>query len=149
MKCLECNKSYEKSFSCPKCGHMPEKVKEAHKIFNSFANRDEIMRGLVTGLNILGLETEMSCEGGEGHSKPYPWVELRFTKNSDSMNRLQKILFAYHLSSRMVMWKVEKQVQGQEQEIAVFWLVPKNKQLPLSLLHEGVEELGWFLYQTR
>ncbi len=142
MKCSECGTGYKKSFRCPECGHMLERVEKANKMFSHFVNRDEKMRLLVTGLIILDLETEASCEGGIGHIKSYPWVELCFTESSERMSRLKNILKAYQKSNKEVAWKAEKQIGG------IFWIVPENKQLPLSLLHEGLEDLGWFLYET-
>ncbi len=143
MKCIKCGTSYERLFACPKCNYMREQIEKAHKTFNMFANRDEKMRALVTGLMIMGIETEQSCQGGKGHIKSYPWVELRFAEQSECMKKIRNILRAYNITKREVNWSVEKQIGG------VFWLVPENKNLPLNTLQEGAEEMGWFLYMTR
>ncbi len=95
---------------------------------------------LVTGLIALGLETEASDEGGRGHCKPYPWVELRFTEDSDSGKKLNKILDEYN-NKHQLPWIMEKQIGG------LFWLVPQNKNIDTSILHKEADRLGKFMHQ--
>ncbi len=143
MKCLKCTKSYDREYKCPFCGHMKEEVMIAHDLFNSFANRDEGVRTLVTGLMVLKIDTSASCQGGLGHIKDYPWIEIVFPSNNEKMKRLSVILKTYHMMGSVMEWVIEMQIGG------IYWLVPAVKNLPLDILHEGAEDLGWFLYQTR
>ncbi len=130
MKCTECdprNRQCEKkSFSCPFV-HLS----------------DEKIRILVTGLWMMGIRTSYSDEGGKGHCKSYPWVELAFDQTNEMLRKTQNALRGYHLTRPDIEWKVESQLGG------VLWLVPENKNLPLPDLQRSASELGWFLHNVR
>lgn len=92
---------------------------------------------------MLGIETSASDQGGKGHNKPYPWVELAFDKNNDMLQKTRNALRAYHLTLPDLKWTIEIQLGR------IFWIVPEIKDLPLSDLHESAEKLGWFLHDVR
>ncbi len=104
---------------------------------------DKRIRILVTGLWMLGIRTEHSDQGGDGHCKPYPWVELAFDRENEMMQKARNALRAYHLTQPRIRWTIEVRLGG------VFWIVPEMKDLPLDDLQRSAEELGWFLHAVR
>ncbi len=141
MKCLDCSKKIrERTITCPNCGYVRDEFKAAEEMINSFASFDEEMRLLVRGLMIQGILTNMSCRGGKGHIKEYPWVEI--IKDKEKLNRL---VSSYNLiyGPKKGYWKTEKVLGG------YIWLVPVEKNRPRELLMEQVSDFGWFLHQVR
>ncbi|GEM_PF-5767117 len=144
MKCLECGQNYRGAFTCPECGHMPEIVEVAHKAFDSFLCKSEKLRALVTGLMLFEIETRAFDEGGEGHIKCYPWVQLGFSeKDHEKLRKLKRIVETYNSFNKGPAWMIEKQ---REEALC---LVPKKKNLPAKVLQESAEEFGRFLYNVR
>lgn len=128
---------------CTKCDPQNRPCEKGSLSCSFIRVSDEKIRILVTGLWMLGIETSASDQGGEGHCKPYPWVELAFDKENDMLRKARNVLRAYHLSLPDIRWTIEVQLGG------IFWIVPEIKELPLSELHKSAEKLGWFLHDVR
>jgi hypothetical protein len=150
MKCQKCGKIIPLDVNfCAYCGakinkpweELPVGLERARLEVEAIAatGLDPVIRNLVIGLRRWGIRTTMSCQGHLNEGLPYPWVTFLFP----DIGKLARLIASWNYGRGR-----EAEIKWVIRPAAVeAYLLPEEKEKPLTVLQEEAEKLGHWLIE--
>ncbi len=138
MKCKNCGNEYYERLECLLCNYFNAELMKAEEEINSIGYFDQKIKVLLRGLILQKIKIIRSDQGGPGHLKHFPWVEID-EKDKEKVNLMIERYNHFH-GKNSGCWKIERYFGR------FYWIVPEKKELPLSILHHQLRLFGWFLH---